>query len=77
MSWVVLIRLNIYEKDINVKTVVIEEKYIDKETIFTDPLPRFLWIIRTYYDRIPTMDDVYNGTAVFPKKNFVNRIDQR
>ena len=77
MSWVVLIRLNIYAKDINVNTVVIEEKYIDKETIFTDPLPRFLWIIRTYYDRIPTMDDVYNGTAVFPKKNFVNRIDQR
>ena len=57
-----------YVKDINVNTVIIEKKYIDTETILTDPIPRFLWIIRTYYDRIPTMDDVYDGTAVFPKK---------
>ena len=57
-----------YAKDINVNKVVIEEKYIDKETIHTNHLPRFLWIIRTYYDQIPTMDDIYDGTAVFPKK---------
>nr|QNO42362.1 hypothetical protein LFOPHFOE_00002 [Methanosarcinales archaeon ANME-2c ERB4] len=57
-----------YAKDINVNTVVIEDKYIDKETILTKPLPHFLWIIRTYYDRIPTMDAVYDETAVFPKK---------
>ena len=77
MSWVVLIRLNIYAKDINVNTVVIKEKYIDKETILADPLPHFLWIIRTYYEGIPTMDDVYDGTAVFPKKTSYNRIDRR
>ena len=57
-----------YAKDINVNTIVIEEEYIDKETLLTNPLPRFLWIIRTYYDRIQTMDDIYDGTAVFPKK---------
>ena len=57
-----------YAKDLNVTTAVIEEKCIDKETILTNPLPRFLWIIRTYHDQIPMIDDIYDGTAVFLKK---------
>ncbi|PXF60871.1 MAG: hypothetical protein C4B59_06800 [Candidatus Methanogaster sp.] len=50
------------------KRFLLNKSIKDKEIILTNPLPRFLWIIRTYYDQIPAIDDVYDGTAVFPKK---------
>ena len=49
------------------KRYLIEWHIEEKEKILTDHLPRFLWIIRIYRDRIPAIDYIFDGTAVFPK----------
>ena len=40
----------------------------DKTEILTTILPRFLWVIRSLLDGVPIIDDVYDGTSVFPKR---------
>ena len=40
----------------------------DKDKILIEPLPRFLWIIRTHLFGIPILDFIYDGTLVFPTK---------
>lgn len=40
----------------------------DKVKILTTSLPRFLWVIRFHLNGIPVVDDVYDGTSVFPKR---------
>ena len=50
------------------KKSLLKQPIGNKEKILIDPLPRFLWIIRTHFCGRPVMDDVYDGTAVFPIK---------
>jgi len=40
----------------------------DKVKILTTSLPRFLWIIWFHLNGTPVIDDVYDGTSVFPKR---------
>lgn len=50
------------------KKFLLECSIEDKEKILIEPLPRFLWIIRTHLFGIPILDFVYDGTLVFPTK---------
>ena len=49
------------------KKYLLEQSIEEKERILIDPLPRFLWIIRIYDGRMPVIDYIFDGTAVFPK----------
>ncbi len=53
-------------------------KYLieDKIKVLITSLPRFLWVIRFHYRGAPVMDDVYDGTSVFPKRLLTIRFGQ-
>ena len=40
----------------------------DKEKILTAFLPRFLWVVRTYIDNEPYMDELYDGVSIKTRK---------
>jgi hypothetical protein len=57
-----LIKLNAYKK------VLWGEKFENKQVILCKPLPRFLWIIRTWYNGVPKKDILFDGTCVYPEE---------
>ena len=50
------------------KRALFDLAFEEKERILTSSMPRFVWIIRAHVKDIPIFDEVYDGTAVYPKK---------
>lgn len=48
------------------KKFLIENSLREKEKVLTASLPRFIWIIRSYYENQPKEDVIYDGTSVYP-----------
>ena len=48
------------------KKYLIEKSIRGKEEVLAESLPRFMWVIRTYYRNQPKEDVVYDGTSVYP-----------
>jgi len=59
-----LTRINDYKEFLWGKT------FDDKPKILSKPFPRFVWIIRTYYEGKPEKDYIYDGTCVYAQKLF-------
>lgn len=57
-----LITLNEYKEFLWRKT------FDNKSEILCMPLPRFIWIIRTWYEGKPKKDIIYDGTSVYAQK---------
>ena len=50
------------------KQHLLKHSFKDKVETLTKSLPRFLWVIRGHYHGQPILDNVYDGTAIFPQK---------
>jgi hypothetical protein len=57
-----LIKINDY------KTFLWGKKFDDKPKILSKPFPRFIWVIRTFYEGNPEKDYIYDGTCVYARK---------
>jgi hypothetical protein len=45
-----------------------KKKFDNKPIVLSKPLPRFVWIVRTFYDGKPKKDYIYDGTCVYVQK---------
>ncbi len=57
------------------KEFLLESTLKEKRKILIKSLPRFLWVLRAYYEGKPLKDIVFDGTAIYPKQ--VSSIDFR
>lgn len=49
------------------KEFLLESTLKEKRKILIKSLPRFLWVLRVYYDGNPRGDIVFDGTSIYPK----------
>ena len=47
------------------KKFLIENSIREKEKLLTTSLPRFMWVVRSYYKNKPKEDVIYDGTSVY------------
>lgn len=59
-----LTRINDYKK------FLWSMKFDNKSKILSKPFPKFVWIIRTFYEGKPEKDYIYDGTCVYVQKLF-------
>lgn len=57
------------------KEFLLESTIKEKRKILIKSLPRFLWVLRAYYEGKPLKDIVFDGTAIYPKQ--ISSIDFR
>jgi len=50
----------------NYKNELFSKNIHNKEKILTKTLPRFLWIMRFYYNQNVFLDQIFDGTAIYP-----------
>ncbi len=54
------------------KKFLLKKQFNDKDNILLEFLPRFLWIIRDYYDNELICDYVFDATSIFSKDTILN-----
>jgi len=50
------------------KEFLIERSLKEKRKVLIKSLPRFLWVLRAYYEGTLLKDIVFDGTSIYPKQ---------
>jgi hypothetical protein len=47
------------------KEYLLSKNINNKIKVLTIPMPKYMWVVRAYYDDEPVFDDVFDGTSVY------------